>query len=461
MNRRQFIGGMFALAGAAAWAKAGRGAPRLKVGVLSDIHISTPDMFNSQDAIDMFAKTLEFFKKENVDAVIIAGDLTNDGMVKELKAVADTWAKVFGGIDRGPVRVFTTGNHEVVSFNQAKRKKDFSNPRYSEGFALDMRKNWMEIFGEEWRAFFIKKVKGYSFVGAHWAEWNDEKALRGFMDANREALSGKPFFFVQHAHPQDSCYGTWTWHQQDGGPTHKVLADYPNAVAFSGHTHYTITDERSVWRGAFTSLGTGALRWVSLPSGRENGPLNKGQVRRMGNIGWGSQGMVMSVWRDLMVFERYDFVNDGKLGDDWVVPVMNRKTELPEFAFAARRKRSKAPQFPSGAKVTVARRAGKCDKKDENQVVLSFPAAHGADSLSSPFDYEVAIEVPGKAGEAPQKTVTKLVYQPGVQFVRRKHSQKVECVFGECELPEGEYRFTVTPLTSLGVRGRALRLAGI
>ena len=223
MNRRQFIGGMFALAGAAAWAKAGRGAPRLKVGVLSDIHISTPDMFNSQDAIDMFAKTLEFFKQENVDAVLIAGDLTNDGMVKELKAVADTWAKVFGGIDRGPVRVFTTGNHEVVSFNQAKRKKDFSNPRYSEGFALDMRKNWMEVFGEEWSPFFIKKVKGYSFVGAHWAEWNDEKALRGFMDANRDALSGKPFFFVQHAHPQNSCYGTWTWHQQDGGQTHKVL----------------------------------------------------------------------------------------------------------------------------------------------------------------------------------------------------------------------------------------------
>ena len=111
--------------------------------------------------------------------------------------------------------------------------------------------------------------------------------------------------------------------------------------------------------------------------------------------------------------------------------------------------------------MTAARRPGKCDKEDERQIVLSFPSAQGADSLSRPFDYEVAVEVPGKGADAPKKTVTKLVYQPGVQFVQLKHSKKVECVFGECELPEGEYRFAVTPLTSLGVRGRTLYLAGV
>ena len=305
MNRRQFIGGAFALAGAAAWARSVRREPKLKVGVLSDIHVSTPDMFNSLEAIRMFEKTLAFFKTEKVDAVLIAGDLTNDGLVKELQAVADSWKNVFGGIEKGPVKVFVTGNHEQVYYTIAQKKGDLTNPRYADGLYRDVRKNWKAVFGEEWSPFFIKTVKGYSFVGAHWAEWFDEKALRAFFEANRSKLAnGRPFFYVQHAHPQNSCYGTWTWHQGDGGPTHKVLADYPNAVAFSGHTHYTITDERSVWQGAFTSLGTGALRWVSLPSGRENGPLGNGEGRRMGNIGWGSQGMVMSVWDDAMVFER-------------------------------------------------------------------------------------------------------------------------------------------------------------
>ncbi|MBR2981656.1 MAG: hypothetical protein IKC80_00340, partial [Kiritimatiellae bacterium] len=61
MNRRQFIGGAFALAGASAWAKSVKGGPELKVGVLSDIHISPPDMFNSAEAIKKFEDTLAFF----------------------------------------------------------------------------------------------------------------------------------------------------------------------------------------------------------------------------------------------------------------------------------------------------------------------------------------------------------------------------------------------------------------
>ena len=458
MNRRQFIGGAFALAGAAAWAKSTFGTPNLKVGILSDIHVSPPDMFGSQEAIDMFEKTLKFFAKENVDAVLIAGDLTNDGTVRELKVVADTWVRVFGGIDCGPARIFVTGNHERVYFNTAKRKKDFSNPRYADGLHLDVRKNWKEVFKEEWTPFFIKTVKGYSFVGAHWAEWSDEKALRGFLAANRTKLNvSRPFFYTQHAHPQDTCYGPWIWHKQDGGLTDKVLADYPNAVAFSGHTHYTITDERSVWQGSFTSLGTGALRWVSLPPGRENGPLRKCEGRRMPTVAWGSQGMVMSVWDDRMVFERYDFVNVEKIGDDWVVPVLRDSHGKREFSFENRRAKARAPEFPEGAKISVSERTGKGpDKKDEPQVVLSFPAARGTDSLSRPFDYEVRTEY--VEGDVVKPMRTKRVYQPGVQWSVKRDTKTVVCVFGVCELPPVSYRFAVTPLNSLGQRGKSLYL---
>ena len=457
MNRRQFIGGAFALAGAAAWARSVHREPKLKVGVLSDIHISPPDMFNSAEAIKKFEDTLAFFKREKVDAVLIAGDLTNDGLVRELQTVADAWKKIFGAINCGPEKIFVTGNHEQVYYTSARKKGDFTNLRYADGLYRDVRKNWKAVFGEEWSPFFIKTVKGYSFVGAHWAEWNDEKALRAFFEANRAKLAnGRPFFYVQHAHPQNSCYGAWTWHQKDGGPTHKVLADYPNSVAFSGHTHYTITDERSVWQGAFTSLGTGALRWVSLPSGRENGPLGNGEGRRMGNIGWGSQGMVMSVWDDVMVFERYDFVNFEKLGDDWVVPVLRDRSTDREFSFEKRIANTAAPEFPAGAEITVASRTGKDpQKKDEPQLVLSFPAAKGT-GASRPFDYEVRAEYVESDVIKPMRT--KRVWQPGVQFAPKRDAKTVECVFGTCELPTAKFRFAVTPLNSLGVRGKTLYL---
>jgi hypothetical protein len=379
-------------------------------------------------------------------------------MVSELKVVADVWAKVFGEASGAPERIFVTGNHETVLFDQARKKGDFSNPRYADGIYRDVRRNWKAVFGEEWSPFFLKTVKGYSFVGAHWAEWHDQKALEGFLHENRDRLgSGKPFFYVQHAHPSNTCYGDWIWHPNDGNPTQKVLSGYPNAVSFSGHTHYTLTDERSVWQGDFTSMGTGALRWVSLPSGRENGPLGNGEGRRMGNIAWGSQGMVMSVWKDAMVFERYDFVNMEKLGDDWVVPVLLSRDAQRKFSFDARRACAKAPQFPGGAEVKVSERTGKDPQKnDERQLVVSFPAAVGSDSLSRPFEYEVRAEYVESDVVKPMRT--KRVYQNGVQFAPARDSKTVECVFGISELPVAKYRFAVTPMNSLGMRGRSLHL---
>ena len=446
------------MAGAAAFAKESLGGPDIKVGIISDIHLSQPEKYQSQGAIDTFVRTLEFFGKERVDVVLIAGDLTNDGTATELRVVADAWRRAFPDPAKEPTRVFVTGNHERAYFNEAKRKGDFGNPCYADGLYKDVRKNWKAIFGEEWTPFFIKTIKGYSFVGAHWAEWCDEKALRAFLSANRGSLdASKPFFYTQHAHPQNTCYGTWTWHQGDGGPTHKVLADYPNAVAFSGHTHYSITDERSIWQGSFTSIGTGSLRWLSLPGGRENGPIGNGEGRRMSTFYWEAQGMVMSAWRDRMVFERYDFTNMEKLGDDWVVPVLHGKGGDREFSFERRMAKSQAPEFPPDAELSVSFRTGKNPKKEEEkQVVVSFPPAEGRDSLSRAFEYEVMAQYVECDVVKPMRT--KRVYQPGITLNVKRNWKTVSCVFGTCELPSAPYRLAVTPMNSFGKRGRTLYL---
>ena len=62
-------------------------------------------------------------------------------------------------------------------------------------------------------------------------------------------------------------------------------------------------------------------------------------------------------------------------------------------------------------------------------------------------------------GEAGDKVpLSKLVYQPGVQWNAAREEKTVTCVFGVCELPTAKYRFAVTPLNSLGMRGRTLYL---
>jgi len=106
-RRRFFIGGaafasLGAFAGnrfmlAAAGFKAG-GNPRLKFGVLSDIHITrigVGEKMASGGNNLTFKHALEWFRSQDVDAVVIAGDMADKGMDENLMAVADAWYSVF------------------------------------------------------------------------------------------------------------------------------------------------------------------------------------------------------------------------------------------------------------------------------------------------------------------------------------------------------------------------------
>ena len=465
VTRRCFIGGLTAAAGTMAWGGARAGAPDLRVGIFSDHHLGSlggGGVDLASRPAQILERTLRFYKERNVDAILIAGDFCHQGRVAELKATSDVWAKVFGGIKEGPVKIFVTGNHEKVYFDQTKGKKDFENPIYKDGLYRDVEKNWMDLFGEKWEPFFIKKVKGYSFVGAHWGEWWKDKGrpLREFLAAHKAELDpSKPFFYTQHAHPQNTCYGPWTWHQWEGGPTDQILAEYPNAVAFSGHTHYSITDERSVWQGAFTSIGTASLLELAMPNGRENGEWARGKPRRMRGMydGWDSEGLLMDVWGDEMVFERWDFLNMEKIGDDWVVPVMHKHEDNPAYSFENRRAKAAAPEFPEGAKLATSERYWwHLSKEKEDQVLLTSPLATGTDSLSRCFEYEVRAVF---AEDDVERTMcTKRFFQPECHLNAKRLPEKFDAVIGLAELPTTPFTFVVTPMNSFGVRGKPLTL---
>ena len=448
MTRREFLDSLALVAGSAAIGRVwGAETPALTVGVLSDIHISDEAHRPSKSTIAIYEKMLRFYREQGADAVILAGDFTNGGQMTEMRVSCEAWKRVFAGGPE-PARIFVTGNHEKVYFEQAVKKGQLESDTYQDGLYRDIRTNWKELFGEEWSPFFIKRVKGFSFVGAHWDENLDGKALRAFMDAHKKELSGpRPFFFVQHAHPKNTCYGPHAWDQESGGATADVLTAYPNAVAFSGHTHYSLVDERSVWQGAFTSIGTGTLRCIYLPDfGHENSGANK----RMDWLRGGAQAMLMRVYPGRIVLERYDLPSMARLGEDWTIPVPV-DPKAPAYAFAARARTAPAPAFAKEARIEVAKCRGKDPKGvEEDQVVVSFPAASSrGDSLSRVFDYEVRVE-------GSDKSSVKLVYQPGVLGAPSPKEKDASCVFGACELPASIARIVVTPRNSLGVRGRPL-----
>jgi len=482
VSRRSFLAGAtaFSLSGCLG----GRGGflsgtPGLRFGVVSDIHIT------GWESTETFRKTLRWFRDQGVDAVMIVGDMADHGIMPQLENVAKAWYEVFPD-DRAPdgrrvEKLFVYGNHDIegLGYNDKWMNASFAVHGMTKEQAKDLElrkigldKAWESCFHEQYSPIYKKTVKGYDFVGGHWDRWNGIGALEDWFKANISKIdTGKPFFYFQHPHPKDTVYGPWAWGHDDGQST-RSLAPYANAVAFSGHSHTSLTDERSVWREEFTSIGTASLSYTCLSGPRENAHgaswLGKRQMKSLSSIARAAvigekggvpvrQGQLVDVFADRMVIRRRDFVRDEDLDEAWLL-------EMPTKAspFSARAARSAAPEFLKGAleeaHVTFERGPDR-DGKETDQVAVSFYPAI-AEKSTRPFDYELTLEAREADVEAVVKTFR--FYSPTARLAKR-HDEEAEphgCVrylkylIARSELPQkAEFRFAVRALNCYGVKG--------
>ncbi|MDO5318975.1 MAG: metallophosphoesterase [bacterium] len=443
---------------------ASSGRPNLRFGLLSDVHISTPKGANG---CETFLEALKYFRDRNADAVVIAGDLTNNSFIEELEVFAQAWYEVFPD-DKLPdgrriEKIFVGGNHEWEGWKYGRvgtkrypdpeeLKRHLTPEHYAEV--------WKRLFHEEFAHVYRKDVKGYTFLAAHWP-WHISEAP-AFIAREASGLdSAKPFFYVQHPHPKGTVYHVENGEPDgsaDVGATAEALAKFPNAVAFSGHSHRSLTDEKSIWQGAFTSVATATLRNVGARSGYENsGPRRNSEFKQMPiNVRGARQGQFVSVYDDRIVFERREFKTGQSLGDDWVVPLGT--SERP-YAFAKRASDERPAEFPPEAVVTVGE---ECDgqtrgKKPCRQIKLTFPAAlPGNDVRGTALGYEVQVlQTQGDFVDLP--LLTKRVFGPGYGYPVSDKPDDVELLLNATELPhECLLEFRATAIGSFGRRSKAI-----
>jgi len=476
LSRRGFLGGAsaFTLAGCTCGRFPGfvpSGKPDLVFGVISDIHITT------WESTEIFRKTLRWFRDRGVDAVMIVGDIADHGILPQLENAAKAWYEVFPD-DKAPdgrhvEKLFVTGNHDPEGLRYRDWAMDAAfaphHLTYEEAEkltlpAVGMEKAWKQCFHEDYAPIYRKNVKGFDFVGAHWDTWCGVNGLEDWFKANAAKIdTGKPFFYFQHPHPRNTVYGPWAW-GADNGQSVRALSPYANAVAFSGHSHAPLTDERSVWRGAFTSVGTASLSYVSLYDSRENANTINPRTRAGLNTDRSvRQGQIASVYGDCIVLERRDFVRDVELDAPWVF-------ELPTKAssFAARAAKAVAPEFPVGAKVVVTQgtfpnidRNDEIEKNEkgepvtEERVCLTFPAAIA--SKGRVFDYDIIAKK--RSGDVEQVWRQMRQFSPTVMLARcedRRHPTVTYRLPKNWFLWAKELKFEVTPLDSYGVRGKTI-----
>lgn len=457
IGRRGFVGTLSA-ACAGTFAVCAQERPLLKVGVLSDPHV-TSDPTTAEPLL----KAFECFAAEGVEAVVIAGDICHNGRFAELENVVNAWRKAFpGGKNSFGGKVepfFIFGNHDYHDASyQRGRTVDITDKRNL--ILYNKEKAWRMITGEDRfpGEVFMRRICGVTFIGAHWMHQGVEVAE--FLEKHRSEIpADRPVIYVQHPHPRNTCYSGWA--KGDDGTNRAALMKYPNLFAISGHSHTSISFDDAVWQGGFCSMGAGALRGARGRRYEYNYVLSKAEIAAgkfkympPANIGKAWQTAIMSIYPLRTVVSRWDVANGGEvIGEDWCLDFPYRHDVGRPCRIAAA---APAPEFPPMSRIDF--RVGKervyPSKASANVLRMKFPCAKSTGPHSRVMDYRVEV----LAADGMKKIAERLVAQEMTSFAeKRTRAYPGWCAFGLDELPTGkDLLVRVTPINAGGRCGSPL-----
>ena len=466
ISRRGFVGGALAfgtLGGPRLVASKDTAPSKLRFGVVNDIHIG-----GKPDAETQLEKVLRWFASKDVDAVLCPGDIAHSGLIQDLEKFAAVWHRVFPGNEKKVELMISTGNHDVDAWGG--RWKNFTEEQMlAQRFCYkdNPQKTWQRLFGQKWELIWRREVKGYTFIGSQWSSL--KPPIEAYMKENAATFDpSKPFFYCQHEHPKGTCHGTYSM-GDDRGESVRALAPFPNAVAITGHSHCAISDERTVWQGAFTSIGAGCLHEgaggfkydnVSAfwhPNNRKNLMASLADPKAWGGDAKGGGCELVEVFDDHLVVHRQSVEFGRPIGSAWIVPIPAKKDGPFDFAKRTARRKAKGavPQFATGAKIEAkfcpdGHALESAAHRGEPCIYVTFPRAKTV-KRSRVFDYTVEAVVEGG-----NPVVRKLI-AAGFAYPEEDADIPGECLFSVAELSVGKpIRFTVTPRDCFGLAGKPL-----
>ena len=252
------------------------------------------------------------------------------------------------------------------------------------------------------------------------------EAKQGFRDGR------KPFFVLSHIRPHAAL--------------NRAMAKFPEAVSLFGHWHHSASNWNVIfdWGGAVAIQVPACLPKGWLPFAHDayitKAKLEGGEREK---IGVARQGYVFRLYDDMMAIERREFGEGGSLGTDWIMPldackIENGKVKPHPFSREELKKVIGEPQFREGAKLVVE--GGK----------VKIPLADGNPKCRV-YAYEVAVD-----GE-----LRKAVYAAGgnMGIGHETNGGVTEVEIPNQDLPAGAAAaIAVTPLSSLGTRGRPITI---
>ena len=390
--------------------------PVVRFAVCSDVHLNGDE--DQAEAVrfgrlfdSAYAYAAQHPAYQKLDAVLVAGDFTAGGGEEEY----ERFNQVIQSHKRDETQVLTVlGNHEFI------RYRDYDATIGYEMFHryVSSETDLHTVIG----GFHVIGVS-YDSDGKHFKTKRDW--LRQELNAAVKDDPNKPIFVFQHPHPTATVYGSINWSDPD---VRLVLSNYPQVVDFSGHSHYVPNDPRSIWQGAFTAVGTGALKAfmsnLDYLQGGEDVPGDSAgywivEADEIGNV----------------CLRLYDLIEDCFFQEvDYYLTDLSNAAKR-QYTWGQQQARDSAPQFSSSAQIGA-------ETTDKGETILCFPDAAGTFEAES---YRITVS---------DSMLRPVWSQTVVSGYARAGQSGMRVNLGA--LPPGEYRVRIIPRSPYAKAGKAL-----
>lgn len=293
----------------------------LTVGILSDAQLPPLALRTKpSDYEKNLTDALVSMKNLGVNVVLFAGDICNLASKRAYAAFRRAFVNAYG--ENLPIVRCIMGNHDY-----------WGKLRPPSG----MRKLFRKSLGQS--PYWHITVNGFHFIGASPLCGHPSNAYRKIVNAVKNEIESavrenpdKPVFVTTHNAAPNTLYTADT---KCDAAIAEILKDYEQAVNFSGHTHYSVLDPRSVHQKDFTSVGTQSVSYVELGSKKINGPVPPRATEF-------PKGTVLTIGKNEFLLRRIDLKSgEEETGSRLKFPLPMKKEQ---FLFAERTP-APAPRF--------------------------------------------------------------------------------------------------------------------
>lgn len=212
--------------------------PSAHFAVMADLHYGNNRY--KEATIVKIERALKYIKKERpgLKALFVCGDFADGGLEEEYREVTQL---IKNNLPADVKVYYMLGNHD----------------KYAGEPSLAAYKT---IVNQPYHQYIEKNGYPYITISTAPGKYKDACYDDGAVEFLRKSLrdasqkyEGKPIFVFSHSPSDETPWGP-AWGYAD---LHRVLKSYPQVIHFTGHTHYTIDDERSIWQNNYTWINVG------------------------------------------------------------------------------------------------------------------------------------------------------------------------------------------------------------